>query len=160
MCGAPSGVGEPYRLGSLTNLTHDPGVHPVLFRRRLHGRYGFGRQHGDQADSEVEHVPHLLGGNPAGPLQDGEVVDFEIQHIGRMRLNVRDPLKRTWEKGIYMGADSTHPEAVKRMEGTSPVRRIGQPDDIAGLALFLASDASNFVTGQTIVADGGSRMRV
>ena len=49
-----------------------------------------------------------------GPLQDGEVVDFEIQHIGRMRLNVRDPLKRTWEKGIYMGADSTHPEAVKR----------------------------------------------
>ena len=49
-----------------------------------------------------------------GPLQDGEVVDFEIQHIGRMRLNVRDPLKRSWEKGIYMGADSTNPEAVKR----------------------------------------------
>jgi 2-keto-4-pentenoate hydratase/2-oxohepta-3-ene-1,7-dioic acid hydratase in catechol pathway len=49
-----------------------------------------------------------------GPLQDGEVVDFEIQHIGRMQLKVRDPLQRTWEKGIYMGADSTHPEAVKR----------------------------------------------
>ena len=49
-----------------------------------------------------------------GPLQDGEVVDFEIHGIGRMRLDVRDPLKRTWEKGIYMGADSTHPEAVKR----------------------------------------------
>ena len=49
-----------------------------------------------------------------GPLQDGEVVDFEIQGIGRMRLNVRDPLKRSWEKGIYMGADSTNPEAVKR----------------------------------------------
>ena len=49
-----------------------------------------------------------------GPLQDGEVVDFEIQHIGKMRLDVRDPLKRTWEKGIYMGADSTNPEAVKR----------------------------------------------
>jgi len=49
-----------------------------------------------------------------GPLQDGEVVDFEIHGIGRMRLHVRDPLKRTWEKGIYMGADSTHPEAVQR----------------------------------------------
>jgi 2-keto-4-pentenoate hydratase/2-oxohepta-3-ene-1,7-dioic acid hydratase in catechol pathway len=49
-----------------------------------------------------------------GPLQDGEVVDFEIHGIGRMRLSVRDPLKRTWEKGIYMGADSTNPEAVKR----------------------------------------------
>jgi 2-keto-4-pentenoate hydratase/2-oxohepta-3-ene-1,7-dioic acid hydratase in catechol pathway len=49
-----------------------------------------------------------------GPLQDGEVVDFEIHGIGRMRLHVRDPLGRTWEKGIYMGADSTNPEAVKR----------------------------------------------
>ena len=49
-----------------------------------------------------------------GPLQDGETVDFEIRNIGRMRLTVRDPLKRTWEKGVYMGADSTNPEAVKR----------------------------------------------
>ena len=49
-----------------------------------------------------------------GPLQDGEVVDFEIHGVGRMRLDVRDPLKRTWEKGIYMGADSTNPEAIKR----------------------------------------------
>jgi 2-keto-4-pentenoate hydratase/2-oxohepta-3-ene-1,7-dioic acid hydratase in catechol pathway len=49
-----------------------------------------------------------------GPLQDGEVVDFEIHGIGRMRLYVRDPLKRSWDKGIYMGADSTNPEAVKR----------------------------------------------
>jgi 2-keto-4-pentenoate hydratase/2-oxohepta-3-ene-1,7-dioic acid hydratase in catechol pathway len=48
-----------------------------------------------------------------GPLQDGEVVDFEIQGIGRMRLDVRDPLKRSWEKGIYMGADSTNPEVVR-----------------------------------------------
>jgi 2-keto-4-pentenoate hydratase/2-oxohepta-3-ene-1,7-dioic acid hydratase in catechol pathway len=49
-----------------------------------------------------------------GPLQDGETVEFEIHGVGRMRLSVRDPLKRTWEKGIYMGADSTHPEAVQR----------------------------------------------
>jgi hypothetical protein len=49
-----------------------------------------------------------------GPLQDGETVDFEIDRIGRMRLTVRDPLKRRWEKGIYMGPDSTNPEAVKR----------------------------------------------
>lgn len=49
-----------------------------------------------------------------GPLQDSEVVDFEIRGIGRMRLDVRDPLKRAWEKGIYMGADSTNPAAVQR----------------------------------------------
>jgi 2-keto-4-pentenoate hydratase/2-oxohepta-3-ene-1,7-dioic acid hydratase in catechol pathway len=49
-----------------------------------------------------------------GPLQDGEVVDFEVHGVGRMRLQVRDPLKRSWEKGIYMGPDSTNPEAVRR----------------------------------------------
>lgn len=49
-----------------------------------------------------------------GALQDGEIVDIEIQGIGRMSLNVVDPLKRTWERGVYMGVDSTNPEAVKR----------------------------------------------
>jgi 2-keto-4-pentenoate hydratase/2-oxohepta-3-ene-1,7-dioic acid hydratase in catechol pathway len=49
-----------------------------------------------------------------GALQDGETVDIEIQHIGKMTLKVSDPLKRTWERGVYMGADSTNLEAVKR----------------------------------------------
>jgi len=49
-----------------------------------------------------------------GALQDGETVEIEIERIGRMSLNVLDPLKRSWERGIYMGADSTNPEAVKR----------------------------------------------
>ena len=49
-----------------------------------------------------------------GALQDGETVEIEIERIGRMALGVVDPLKRSWERGIYMGADSTNPEAVKR----------------------------------------------
>lgn len=49
-----------------------------------------------------------------GALQDDEVVEIEIRGIGRMSLNVVDPLKRTWERGTYMGVDSTNPEAVKR----------------------------------------------
>jgi hypothetical protein len=49
-----------------------------------------------------------------GALQDGERVEIEVQYVGRMALNVVDPLKRTWEKGVYMGADSTNPEAVRR----------------------------------------------
>ena len=49
-----------------------------------------------------------------GFLQDGEVCDIEVQHVGKMTLKVRDPLKRTWEKGVYMGVDSTNPDAVKR----------------------------------------------
>jgi 2-keto-4-pentenoate hydratase/2-oxohepta-3-ene-1,7-dioic acid hydratase in catechol pathway len=49
-----------------------------------------------------------------GALQDGETVEIEIQNIGRMSLTVSDPLKRTWERGVYMGVDSTNPDAVKR----------------------------------------------
>lgn len=49
-----------------------------------------------------------------GFLQDGEEVEIAIHGIGRMKLKVSDPLKRQWERGVYMGADSTHPDAVRR----------------------------------------------
>jgi 2-keto-4-pentenoate hydratase/2-oxohepta-3-ene-1,7-dioic acid hydratase in catechol pathway len=46
-----------------------------------------------------------------GPLQDGEFCEIEIEKIGRMSIHVHDPLKREWERGVYMGADSTNLEA-------------------------------------------------
>ncbi len=55
-----------------------------------------------------------------GALQDGETVEIEIERIGRMSLKVADPLKRSWERGVYMGADSTNPEAVKRHRPQQP----------------------------------------
>ena len=39
--------------------------------------------------------------------------------------------------------------------GATPLRRLGEPRDIGGIAVFLASDAAAFITGQCIVADGG-----
>lgn len=49
-----------------------------------------------------------------GPLQDGEVGEIEIQGIGRLTINVSDPLKRTWDRGIFMGEGSTNPAAQKK----------------------------------------------
>jgi len=49
-----------------------------------------------------------------GFLQDGEEVEIKIQSVGSMKLTVEDPLKRSWERGVYMGADSTNLEAVRR----------------------------------------------
>lgn len=49
-----------------------------------------------------------------GFLQDGEQVRIRIQHIGEMELSVADPLKRTWERGIYAGVDSTNHDAIRR----------------------------------------------
>ncbi|MDA3921687.1 MAG: SDR family oxidoreductase [Salinisphaera sp.] len=47
------------------------------------------------------------------------------------------------------------PKRLEQAEQRTPVRRIGEPDDIAGVAVFLASRAGAYVTGQTLVADGG-----
>lgn len=49
-----------------------------------------------------------------GPLQDAERVRIEIHGIGAMELSVADPLKRSWERGIYQGQDSTYHDAVAR----------------------------------------------
>jgi 3-oxoacyl-[acyl-carrier protein] reductase len=45
----------------------------------------------------------------------------------------------------------------KQVEAQTPLRRIGQPQDIAGAAVFLASDDSSWVTGETFVISGGFR---
>jgi 3-oxoacyl-[acyl-carrier protein] reductase len=46
-------------------------------------------------------------------------------------------------------------ERGEQIRATTPLGRIGQPDDIAGIAAFLASDDARWITGRTILADGG-----
>ena len=48
-----------------------------------------------------------------GAVQDGDRVEIDVERVGRMTVGVADPLGRTWERGIYAGADATSPEVVR-----------------------------------------------
>lgn len=56
---------------------------------------------------------------------------------------------------LVEGYMEANPERVEAAIAHTPMRRIGEPDDIAPLAVFLASDVAGFITGQTIFVDGG-----
>jgi NAD(P)-dependent dehydrogenase (short-subunit alcohol dehydrogenase family) len=70
-----------------------------------------------------------------------------------IRVNCIAPgiIRTHFSKALW--ADPQRGAAFARM---NPLRRLGDPDDVAGVAVLLASRAGNFITGQTIVVDGGS----
>jgi len=53
-----------------------------------------------------------------------------------------------------------NPDTLKAVTRGTPLRRIGEPHEIAGAAVYLASPASTFMTGQTMIVDGGSTIGV
>ena len=70
-----------------------------------------------------------------------------------IRVNCIAPglIKTDFAKALW-----DNPETLKASTARSPLLRIGEPDEIAGAAVFLASAAGTFMTGQTIVIDGGA----
>ena len=49
-----------------------------------------------------------------------------------------------------------NPKTLERVTSTVPLRRIGEPEELGGMAVFLASKAGAYCTGQNWVVDGGS----
>ena len=52
-------------------------------------------------------------------------------------------------------AEEENESILKSMTAKAALKRIGMPDEIAGAAVYLASEAGSFTTGQNIVIDGG-----
>jgi NAD(P)-dependent dehydrogenase (short-subunit alcohol dehydrogenase family) len=70
----------------------------------------------------------------------------------RIRVNAICPGSIQTE-GVKVNVDPAM--AAKRVART-PLGRLGEPDDIASAALFLASDESNWITGESLLIDGGA----
>ena len=58
------------------------------------------------------------------------------------------------QEGLWIPRWTATTRLKPRLE-TTPLRRIGEPDEIGGIVAFLASPAARFMTGAVIVADGG-----
>ncbi len=69
----------------------------------------------------------------------------------QVRVNALAPglVKTDMARALWEGRE----QAIARR---LPLRRLGEPDDIAGAAVFLASDAASWITGHTLVVDGGA----
>ena len=70
-----------------------------------------------------------------------------------IRCNIICPGAVNTEIGSHM--NNVHPYGMKRVQEGVKNIRIGEPQEIADLAVYLASDKSSFINGATIVADGG-----
>ena len=107
----------------------------------------------------VSSIGGLRGSPMLGAYCISKAADFQLaRNIAaeygpqNIRANCIAPglIKTDFAKALW-----DNPEILKRSTAHTPLGRIGEPDEIAGAAVFLASKAGAFMTGQAIVIDGG-----
>jgi NAD(P)-dependent dehydrogenase (short-subunit alcohol dehydrogenase family) len=107
----------------------------------------------------VSSIGGLQGSQVIGAYNVSKAADFQLVRnyaveIGEhnVRINAIAPglIRTDFARALW-----ENPEDEKRVNRATPLRRLGEPRDIAGAAVFLASDAGAYVTGQAIVVDGG-----
>ena len=108
----------------------------------------------------ISSIGGLKGSPVIGAYNISKAADFQLARnyaieLGphNIRVNCVAPglIKTDFARALW-----ENPENAKRVEQGTPMRRIGDPVDIAGAAIFLASDAGKYMAGQMIVVDGGS----
>ncbi|HEX8655050.1 MAG TPA: SDR family oxidoreductase [Allosphingosinicella sp.] len=108
----------------------------------------------------VSSIGGLKGSPVIGAYNISKAADFQLarnlaQEFGphQVRVNCIAPglIRTDFARALW-----ENPETLKAVTMHTPLQRIGEPEEIAGAAVFLASRASTYVTGQAIVVDGGS----
>lgn len=108
----------------------------------------------------VSSIGGLRGSPIIGAYNISKAADFQLarnlaveygEHNVRVNCIAPGLIKTDFARALW-----ENPDTLQRATSTTPLRRIGQPDEIAGAAVFLASAAGSFMTGQSIVIDGGA----
>ena len=108
----------------------------------------------------VSSIGGLRGSPVIGAYNISKAADMQLARnlaveLGpdNIRVNCIAPglIKTDFSKALW-----DNPKTLDFYTRVTPLARIGEPDEIAGAAVFLASPAGSFVTGQTIVVDGGA----
>jgi NAD(P)-dependent dehydrogenase (short-subunit alcohol dehydrogenase family) len=108
----------------------------------------------------VSSIGGLRGSPLIGTYNISKAADFQLARnlaveLGphNVRVNCVAPgiIKTDFARPLW-----DNPKIAKAAEASMPLRRIGDPDDVAGAIVFLASPAGRYITGQKIVVDGGT----
>jgi len=108
----------------------------------------------------VSSIGGLKGNDIIGAYNISKAADFQLARnlaveFGRdnVRVNCIAPglIKTDFARALW-----ENPDTLKASTARTPLKRIGMPDEIAGAAIFLASAAGTYTTGQAIVVDGGA----
>ncbi|MGZ8364345.1 MAG: SDR family oxidoreductase [Caulobacteraceae bacterium] len=118
------------------------------------------RERKDGAIIIVSSIGGLRGSPVIGAYNVSKAADFQLARnlaveLGRdnIRVNCIAPglIRTDFARALW-----ENPDLLKKTTRATPLDRIGEPDEIAGAAVFLASQAGAFMTGQKIVIDGGA----
>lgn len=107
----------------------------------------------------ISSIGGLKGSPVLGTYAISKAADFQLAR----NIAVEHGAKNIRANAIAPGLIKTYfaqalwdnPDILDRSTATTPMKRIGMPDEIAGAAVFLASPAAHFMTGQQMVIDGG-----
>jgi NAD(P)-dependent dehydrogenase (short-subunit alcohol dehydrogenase family) len=108
----------------------------------------------------VSSVGGLKGNAIIGGYNVSKAADFQLARNLAVELGPHNVRVNCIAPGLvrtdFARALWENPETLKNSTARTPLGRIGEPDEIAGAAILLASKAGTFMTGQTIVVDGGA----